>query len=87
MKDKVWHTAGVDLMALIHFWSTLNQNLRSRGCVSIKNIEPCTVIDGGKDRGIAGWKKPEDLKVAELKNLLETIGKSKKGEKADLIAR
>ena len=31
-------------------------------------------------------RKPEDLKVAELKNL-GTVGKSKKGKKADLIAR
>ena len=32
-------------------------------------------------------RKPEDLKVAELKNLLGTVGKSKKGKKAHLIAR
>ena len=32
-------------------------------------------------------RKPKDLKVAELKNLLGTVGKSKKGKKADLIAR
>lgn len=43
-------------------------------------------MDGKIDALLAG-RKPEDLKVAELKNLLDTIGKSKKGKKADLIAR
>lgn len=32
-------------------------------------------------------RNPEDLKVAELKYVLESIGKSKIGKKADLIAR
>ena len=32
-------------------------------------------------------RKPEDLKVAELKYLLQSLGKSVKGKKADLIAR
>ena len=32
-------------------------------------------------------RNPEDLKVSELKYVLESIGKIKKGKKADLIVR
>ena len=40
-----------------------------------------------KIQAVLAGRHPEELKVAELKHILDTIGKSKKGKKADLIAR
>ena len=40
-----------------------------------------------KIEALLAGRNPEDLKVSELKYLLESIGKSKGGKKADLIAR
>ena len=40
----------------------------------------------GKIKALLAGSKSEYLKVTELKNILDTIEKSKKGGKADLIA-
>ena len=39
-----------------------------------------------KMQAVLAGRHPEELKVAELKHILDTIGKSKKGKKADFIA-